>query len=83
VISLNSIILLVGIIVCWMGMYGYMSMKFRVLRRRDYLRLVPDVIPRYRRLIKEEGSPPWPLIIIVVCLPLGVIIAFSAMLWIR
>jgi hypothetical protein len=83
VISLNPIILVLGIIVCWIGMFGYMSMKFRVLGSRNFLRIVPNVIPRYLRLAKEEGVPLWPLVISIVCLPLGVIIAFCAILWVR
>ena len=34
----------------------------------------------YRRLMKEENAPAWPLILTVICLPVGVLIAFAAVL---
>jgi hypothetical protein len=58
-------------------------MKTRVLGSRDSLRRVPDLIQRYRKLIKEEGAPRWPLVISILCLPLSVVIVFSAILWVR
>lgn len=83
-ISHTLTVALLGIVVGWIGMVGgWINMKSRVLGSRDLLRRVPDLIPRYRRLIKEEGAPQWPLIISVVCLPLSVIIVFSAILWVR
>jgi hypothetical protein len=79
----TSIVLILGLFVGWIGMFGYMSMKFRVLRRRDFLRIVPDVMPRYRRLIKEQGAPLWPLVVSIVCIPLCPAIMFSAIMWVR
>lgn len=84
VINHTIAIALLGIIVGWVGMFGgWINMKKRVLRSRDSLRRVPDLIPRYRRLIKDEGAPRWPLIVSLVCLPLSVVIVFSAILWVR
>jgi hypothetical protein len=36
---------------------------------------------RYKRLIKEKGAPVWPLAVTVVLLPLGILIAFAAIIW--
>jgi hypothetical protein len=33
---------------------------------------------RYRRLIKEKGARAWPLLVTVLCVPLGMLLAFAA-----
>lgn len=77
------IVALVGIIIAWVGLYGRMYMKVRVLRTRDLLRRVPKLISKYRQLIREEGAPAWPLIVCIWCLPGGAMIALGAVLWIK
>jgi hypothetical protein len=36
---------------------------------------------RYWRLIKEQGARVWPFWITVVCMPLGVLLAFASIIW--
>jgi len=36
--------------------------------------------PAYRRLMRERGAPRWPLVMTVICLPVGVISAFLGVL---
>jgi hypothetical protein len=35
---------------------------------------------RYMRLVRELGAPLWPLIVASVCIPLGILIGFAAIL---
>jgi hypothetical protein len=35
----------------------------------------------YIQLIKEKRAQTWPLIMAAICIPLGVIIAFAAVIW--
>jgi hypothetical protein len=36
---------------------------------------------RYMRLVRERVAPLWPLIVASVCMPLGILISFAAILW--
>jgi hypothetical protein len=36
---------------------------------------------RYWRLIKERGARVWPFWVTVVCMPLGVLLAFASIIW--
>ena len=36
---------------------------------------------RYWRLIKEQGATVWPLVVTVVFIPLGVLVAFAAIIF--
>jgi len=36
---------------------------------------------RYRRLVKEQGAEVWPLVVTIICIPLGILIAFAAIIW--
>lgn len=36
---------------------------------------------RYRRLIKEQGAQLWPLVVTIICIPLGIIVTFAAIIW--
>jgi hypothetical protein len=33
---------------------------------------------RYKRLIREKGARVWPLIVTVICVPLGILLVFTA-----
>ena len=35
---------------------------------------------RYRRLIREQGAPVWPLVVTVACMLLGIVVAFAAII---
>src|ERR1035441_10603238 len=35
---------------------------------------------RYKRLIKEQGGKVWPLVVTIICIPLGVLLAFAAII---
>jgi len=35
----------------------------------------------YARLIKERHAPTWPLIVTVVCVPIGIAVMFAAIAW--
>lgn len=37
----------------------------------------------YWKLIKKHYAPVWPLLLCVVCVPLGVVIMVSSIIWIR
>lgn len=59
---------------------------------RTYMNIVIDRSPlagntftrstelRYRRLVREQGAPLWPLAVTVACVPLGIVIAFAAVI---
>jgi hypothetical protein len=36
---------------------------------------------RYKRLIREQGARVWPLVVTIVFIPLGILIAFAAVIW--
>ena len=36
---------------------------------------------RYKRLIKEQGGKVWPLVVTIICIPLGVLLVFAAIIW--
>jgi hypothetical protein len=36
---------------------------------------------RYKRLIREQGAGVWPLVVTVIFTPLGILIAFAAVIW--
>ena len=33
---------------------------------------------RYKRLIREKGARVWPLVVTIICVPLGILLAFAA-----
>jgi hypothetical protein len=36
---------------------------------------------KYMRLIREHGAKAWPLWVTVILMPLGIILAFGAIIW--
>lgn len=37
----------------------------------------------YWRLIKERNAPTLPLILSVICIPLGILVVFGAIIWVN
>jgi hypothetical protein len=35
---------------------------------------------RYTRLIRERGAKVWPLVVVVTCIPLGMLLGFAAII---
>jgi hypothetical protein len=71
-----------GLVLVGVGALARMNMNI-VIKRSP----LPDSLGtdstelRYRRLIKEQGVPVWPLVVTAVCIPLGIIISFAAIIW--
>jgi hypothetical protein len=69
---------LFGLAVFWIGVYGGTYMNIRIQGIQNMLRPLPQITSKYRRLIREEDAPAWPLIVTYFCLPLGIVIIFAA-----
>jgi hypothetical protein len=72
-----------GIGVSALGIHGLRYMQARVLGGWNRVQVAHDLTERYRALVRESNAPLWPLITYRVCMPLGVVITFSSILWIR
>lgn len=79
--TIIGIVAFSGVAIFWLGTYGRMQMKFRVLGVRDYIQVVPGLTLKYQQLIRDEKAPKWPLILWWWCIPLGVAVWISPVLW--
>jgi hypothetical protein len=70
----------VGIVVFWIGGMARMYMVVRLQGWAGYLSSQKNLTKRYRLLIETKHAPRWPMIVSSVCLPLGVVIVFGAIL---
>jgi hypothetical protein len=63
-----------------LGVHGLRYMQARVLGGWNRVKVVHDLTGKYRVLIREAKAPLWPLILYWVCSPLGIVVAFGAIL---
>jgi hypothetical protein len=82
-LNATYIVSLLGAVIFGVGLSGINSMNIRIQGRMNMFKLLPDLKSKYRRLIREEGAPMWPLIVGIWCMPLGAMISFAAILLIR
>jgi hypothetical protein len=80
-LNLTYVCAVFGIGIFGFGVYGMTYMNFRVQGINNFLRPLSDLRAKYRRLVKEGGAPAWPLIVSAVCMPVGILIAFAAVLF--
>lgn len=74
---------LVGLAVSAAGVHGRRYMQARVYGGWNRVRITRDLTGQYRALIRESKAPLWPLVLFRVCFPLGIIIVFASILWVR
>ena len=72
-----------GLGVFALGIHGLRYMQARVLGGWNKIKVISDLTGKYRILIRESNAPRWPLIVYRICVPLGIMITFLAILWIR
>lgn len=74
---------LLGFGISALGVHGRRYMQARVFGGWNRVRITRDLTAKYRTLIREGKAPLWPLMLFRVCLPLGIIIIFASILWVR
>ena len=67
---------LIGVGIFGLGVHGLRHMQSRINGGWSRVRIIPDFFRKYRDLILE-GAPRWPIVLCLVCCPLGIIIAFE------
>ena len=72
-----------GIGIFGLGVHGPKYMQARVFGSWNRLRITRNLSGKYRALIREGNAPLWPLLLFRVCIPLGIVIAFASVLWVK
>jgi uncharacterized membrane protein (DUF485 family) len=63
-----------------LGGFARQYMVVRLHGRSGYLSSQRDLTEQYRGLIRSQNAPSWPIAVSFLCLPLGTIIVFGAIL---
>jgi hypothetical protein len=72
-----------GIGVFVLGVRGHRYMQARVFGGWNRIRITRDLTGKYRVLIREGKAPLWPLVLFRECVPLGIVIAFASIVWVK
>lgn len=72
---------ILGIAVFCIGVAARMYMVIRLNGWAGYLSRQKNLTKNYRLLIENERASRWPILESGACLPLGVVIVFSAILF--
>jgi hypothetical protein len=70
----------IGFGIFGLGVHGFRYMQARILGGWNRARIIHDFFAKYRTLIREEKAPLWPLLLCMICIPLGIVIAFTSIL---
>ena len=73
----------VGMMVFGVGGFARQYMVVRLYGWKGYLSSQRELTDKYRALVRGEGAPSWPLVMSPLCIALGIIIIFGAILWPR
>ena len=69
-----------GMAVVAIASFAYQYMLWRVWIS-DSRRWGRDVMDRYEKLVRSKQAPKWPKILVWLCGPLGICIAFGSILF--
>jgi hypothetical protein len=72
-----------GVGISGLGVHGLRYMQARVLGGWNRVRIMRDLTGKYRVLIREGNAPLWPLVLFRVCFPLGIVICFASIIWVK
>ena len=72
-----------GVGISALGVHGLRYMQARVLGGWNRVRIMHNLTGKYRVLIREGNAPLWPLVLFRVCFPLGIVIAFASIIWVK
>jgi hypothetical protein len=82
-LSATIVCAFLGLAISAAGIHGLRYMQSRVFGGWNRVRVIRNLTGRYRVLILEENAPVWPLVLYRVCFPLGIVVAFAAILWVK
>jgi hypothetical protein len=71
----------IGFVIFCLGGLARTYMNISLDGWKSFVRSKELTEQRYRRLMKEQGAPAWPLIATVTFMPLGVVLVFGAIVW--
>jgi hypothetical protein len=71
---------LLGLAVFSLGGFAIQYMVVRLNGWSGYLSSQRDLKERYRALVRNHNAPSWPIAVSFLCIPLGIVIVFGAIL---
>jgi hypothetical protein len=73
----------VGLGISGLGVHGLRYMQARIHGGWNRVKIVPDFFAKYRSMVRAGDAPLWPLVLYWVCFPLGILVAFGSIIWIK
>jgi hypothetical protein len=81
--DLTGICVFGGLGIFTLGIHGLRYMQARVVGGWNKIRIIRGLTGKYEILVRESNAPLWPLVVYRVCIPLGIALTFSSILWIK
>lgn len=82
-INLTGVGAFSGVGIFLLGVHGRRYMQARVYGGWNRIRITHDLTGKYRVMIREGKAPLWPLVVFRICIPLGIVITFASIIWIK
>lgn len=76
-LNVASVGALLGISICMLGVHGFRYMQARLFGGWNRVRIEHGWLGKYRTMIREGNAPLWPLVLYLVCCPLGIVVVFA------
>ncbi len=74
------LVCVLGFAVFSLGGFARQYMVVRLYGWSGYLSSQRDLTQKYRALVRSQNAPSWPMGVSFLCIPLGIVVVFGAIL---
>jgi hypothetical protein len=74
------VVCVIGFLVFSLGGFARQYMVVRLYGWSGYLSSQRNLTQKYRALVRSQNVPWWPIGVSLLCIPLGIVIVFGAIL---